>query len=194
MCEEEEFFVRTLIVYSSLTGNTRKVAEAIYEGFGSEAALFPVETAPSPAEYDLVAVGFWVDRGTADKKAQDYLKTIKGKQVALFATLGAYPDSEHAASSLKNAAALLEADNQLVGTFICQGKVDPRLIEKFKDLPPGHPHSLSPERLERHKEAAKHPDAKDLQAARAVFTDIRDKLMQAEGQDKSEVTASCGGN
>jgi|UniRef100_UPI003FA2CA48 flavodoxin len=174
--------MKTLIVYSSLTGNTKLVAEAIHEVFGPEAGLFPVETAPSPADYDFVAVGFWVDKGTADKKAQEFLKTIEGKPVALFATLGAYPDSEHAADSLKNAAAFLDASNQLVGTFICQGKIDPRLIEQFKKMPGDHPHAVTPERLARYAEAAKHPDAGDLQAARAVFTDIKIKLLQPAGE------------
>ncbi|QDR78989.1 flavodoxin family protein [Sporomusa termitida] len=171
--------MKTLIAYSSLTGNTRKVAAAIQAVFGPAADLYPVESAPSPAEYDFVVVGFWVDKGTADKKAQDFLKTIANKPVALFATLGAYPDSEHAADSLKNAAAFLAGSNRLAGTFICQGKIDPRLIEQFKNMPANHPHALTPERLARYEEAAKHPDSADLQAAQAVFTDIKRQWMKA---------------
>ncbi|AJQ26557.1 flavodoxin family protein [Pelosinus fermentans] len=182
--------MQTLVVYSSLTGNTKKVAEAIYEVFGARAALFPVETAPAPTNYDFVIVGFWVDKGTADKKAQEYLKTIQDKPVALFATLGAYPDSEHAASSLKNAAAFLDVSNQLVGTFICQGKIDPKLIEQFKNMPGNHPHAATPERMERYKKAASHPDSSDLEAAQAVFVDIKNSLNLVAGQGKGEVTAS----
>jgi flavodoxin len=182
--------MQTLVVYSSLTGNTKKVAEAIYEVFGARAALFPVETAPAPTNYDFVIVGFWVDKGTADKKAQEYLKTIQDKPVALFATLGAYPDSEHAASSLKNAAGFLDVSNQLVGTFICQGKIDPKLIEQLKNMPGNHPHAATPERMERYKEAAKHPNADDLKAAQSIFVDIKNSLNQNIGQGKSEVTAS----
>lgn len=183
--------MKALIVYSSLTGNTKKVAEAICEAFGSEAELFPVETAPSPSGYDFVAVGFWVDKGTADQKAQEFLKTIQGKPVALFATLGAYPDSEHAANSLKNAAAFIEGSNQLVRSFICQGKVDPRLIEQFKKMPGNHPHAITPERLARYEEAAKHPDARDLQNAREIFSEVRKQLAHVSEPGQSEVTASC---
>lgn len=185
--------MRILIVYSSLTGNTRKVAEAVYAVLGSEADLFPVETAPPADAYDFVAVGFWVDKGTADHKAQEYLKTIRGKEVALFATLGAYPDSEHAAASLKNAAALLGDGNHLAGTFICQGKIDPRLIEQFKKTPGNHPHVVTPERLERYKEAAKHPDDNDLQTAQAVFVRLKEEVSRRlTGLQKSEVAGSCG--
>ena len=172
--------MKTLIAYSSLTGNTRKVAAAIHAVLGPAADLYPVESAPSPAEYDFVVVGFWVDKGTADKKAQDFLKTIENKPVALFATLGAYPDSEHAADSLKNGAAFLAGTNRLAGTFICQGKIDPRLIEQFRTMPADHPHAPTPERLARYQEAARHPDEGDLQAAQAAFTAIKKQLTEGE--------------
>lgn len=164
--------MKSLIVYSSVTGNTKKVAEAIAAPLTGTTDLFPVETAPPAADYDVIAVGFWVDRGTADQKAQGYLRTIHNKKIALFGTLGAYPDSEHAAKSMSNAAALLAADNELVGTFICHGKVTPRLVDKFKNLPASHPHAMTSEREARHREAAKHPDANDLQKAQAWFTQI----------------------
>lgn len=168
--------MKHLIVYSSVTGNTKKIAEAIAQIFDEGADIFPVEAAPPADDYDFIAIGFWVDRGTADHKTQAYLQTIHGKKVALFATLGAYPDSEHAAKSMANAAALLADDNKLLGSFICQGKVASRLLEKFKDLPEGHPHAMTPEREARHREAAKHPDANDLQKAQEIFASLLTKI------------------
>lgn len=161
--------MKYLIVYSSLTGNTKMVAEAIREIMPADTDIFPVTEAPPPDGYDFVAVGFWVDRGTADAKARDYLRRISGKKIALFATLGAYPDSDHARDSLVKAAVLLDPDNTLAGTFICQGKIDPRLRDSFQKLPAGHPHALTPDRIARHEEAARHPDAADLAKARTVF-------------------------
>ncbi|CQR72754.1 flavodoxin [Sporomusa ovata DSM 2662] len=168
--------MKTLIVYSSLTGNTRKVAEAVQEVFGKEAYIFPVEEKPPADGYDLVAVGFWVDRGTADKKAQEYITGLCNQKVALFATLGAYPDSEHARQSMANAVALIDDSNQFIGSFICQGKIDPKLVEQFKKLPESHPHAMNPERAARHQEAAKHPDENDLANAKRVFAEFRQNL------------------
>ena len=97
--------------------------------------------------YDCVFLGFWVDRGTADKDSQDMLKQLTNKHVAIFATLGADPKSEHAAKSLDNGAAFLPESVHVAGTFICQGAVDPKLIEMmYKQFPAGHPHGKSPER------------------------------------------------
>lgn len=170
--------MKSLVVYSSLTGNTKMVAEAIVEALGENAVLAAVEENPTVESYDLVAVGFWVDRGTADRKSADYLGTIKNKRVALFATLGADPHSDHAKKSLENAAALLDASNEVVGQFICQGKVDPRLIEKMEKMfPANHPHGMNEERKARHKIASTHPDTNDLLEAKTVFNKIKSELL-----------------
>ncbi|NCD09990.1 MAG: flavodoxin [Negativicutes bacterium] len=157
-----------LVAYSSITGNTQKVAEAIHAVLPPGSTLTSALPAPATEEYDLVFVGFWVDKSTADPVAAAVLKNLKGKKVALFATLGAYPDTPYAEKCMRNAATLLQPDNVLVGDFHCQGKIDPKLIEKFKNLPPEHPHAMNPERIARHKAAALHPNQSDFLAA-ALF-------------------------
>lgn len=162
-----------LLTYSSKTGNTKAVAEAI----GEELHLtpVPVEEAPPPDAYDLVLAGFWVDRGTADKAMRDYLAHIEGKSVAVFATLGADPRSPHAEKSLASGAACVGRDSVVVGQFICQGKVDPAVTKMMqRTFPEGHPHAITPERLARIEEASAHPDARDLADARRAFRSIVD--------------------
>lgn len=176
--------MKSLVVYSSLTGNTKMVAEAIAEELGKNTTVVAIEEQPDTVGYDLVAVGFWVDRGTADKKTADYLKTLKNTKVALFATLGANPKSDHAKKSLDNAAALLSETNTVVGSFICQGKVDPKLIEQMnKMFPAGHPHGMNAERKARHEEASKHPNGEDLLNAKKVFAQIKLELHQLKAKD-----------
>ena len=169
--------MKALVVYSSLTGNTKMVAEAVAQVLMPDCTLCAVEDNPNSADYDLVAVGYWVDRGTADKKAAAYLQTIKNADVALFVTIGADPQSEHARKSVENGIAMLDTSNRLRGTFICQGKIDPKLIENMsKMFPPGHPHSMTAERRARHVAASTHPDSDDLKAAQTVFGRIKVQL------------------
>ncbi|EGO64525.1 flavodoxin family protein [Acetonema longum] len=172
--------MKTLIVYSTLTGNTQKVAEAIQEVFEVQADLAPVEDNPSAEGYDLILVGFWVDKGMADKKSKEYLSSLRHKKVGLFATLGAYPDSDHARQTMIQSSQLLDSSNQLTGTFICQGKVDPRLTAMYKQFPEGHPHAMTPERIARLQEAAKHPNEADFTKAKAVFAEVRRQLLAGE--------------
>jgi len=157
--------MKIAIVYSSKTGNTCKVAEAIAQALPT-AELYAVENAPAPDAYDLIFIGFWVDKGTADKNAQPYFAGLGTKNVAIFATLGAYADSQHAQDSLNNAAALCPQAT-VVGRFICQGAIDPKLIAWMKTLPADHPHAPDDARRKRWSDAESHPDTTDLENARA---------------------------
>lgn len=152
--------MKTLIVYSSKTGNTRKLAQAIHLAL-PDAELSRVEMAPSPERYDLILLGFWVENGTADEKTKLYMPRIKNKKVGLFATLGAYPDSRHAAASLDAAAALLpECD--VIDRFICQGAIDPELIEWMETLPKDHGYGPTESRKKLWSDAVGHPNDADL--------------------------------
>lgn len=170
--------MKSAVIYSTLTGNTKQIGEAIFAALPGEKEIFAVEEAPvDTAAYDLVFVGYWVDKGTADPKAKAYLEQLEHQKVALFATLGAYPDSDHGKKSLENGATLLKESNEVVGTFICQGKVDPKLVEAMsKMFGKDHPHGMNPERVKRLEEAAKHPNEEDCRNAAAFAVEVIGKI------------------
>lgn len=74
------------IVYSSCTGNTRKVAEALADTSGLP--CFPVRIAPEPDDFDILALGFWVRKGLPDARALRYMERIRGKHVFFFGHAG----------------------------------------------------------------------------------------------------------
>ena len=150
------------IVYSSCTGNTRKVAEALADTSGLP--CFPVRNAPEPDDFDMLALGFWVRKGLPDARALRYMERVRGKDVFFFGTLGAWPHSDHARRCMAATHKILQAGgNTVVDGFLCQGRVNPQVVAASQRKG-GHP--LSPERLARLREAARHPDATDLAAAR----------------------------
>ena len=164
--------MKILIVYSSRTGNTRKVAEAIFDAIPEPKEISRVEDAPPPDLYDFIAVGFWVNRGMADEKVEEYMKRIKGKKVGVFATLGAYPNSSHAREVLNWAREILDS-NDVLGEFICQGKIDPNILDK---MPKDGVHTMTPERKVRIEEAKKHPNETDCRYAQNTFREMLKKL------------------
>lgn len=167
-----------IVVYSSRTGNTKKVAEAITAALPEGTHCVPVVEAPESFDaYDGVFLGFWADQGNANKEAQAVIKRLHHKNVALFATFGVPPMMPHAEQTMKAATALLPDGQIPVGVFKCQGKVDPKVIEMmYKIFPEGHPHGRSPEREARHKQAAVHPDETDLQNAATFARDVVAKM------------------
>ncbi len=162
---------KTLVVYSSRTGNTKMIAEAVHAAMPEGAELAPVETAPDPSGYDFIALGFWVDKGAPDAAMLDYMDRVKGANVGLFGTLGAWPDSDHARESMQKGVERM-AGNRVFGTFICQGRVDPKLLAAMAKMREGNPHPMTEERKARIEEAAKHPNAEDRAAAQRAFADI----------------------
>jgi flavodoxin len=175
----EEAFMKTMLVYSSRTGNTKKVAEEIRATLPAEAAFFNVEQAPEPGDCNLLILGFWVDKGRADNLMLNYFQKVRGKQVAFFFTLGDYPTGPHAAQVAADTQKVLEKNsNRVLGYFPCQGRVDPVFLERLKlTLPPDHPHALmTPERKARLEEAAKHPNDDDLKEAAKFIKGFLDKI------------------
>jgi flavodoxin len=169
----------SLVVYSSETGNTKRVAEAIAAALPRPVEIFPVQEAPEPDGCDFIAIGFWVDRGGPDAKAEAYMKRIRGKRVGLFGTLGAYPDSEHAEASMNAAKAMVEG-NEVICTFMCQGKIDPNLVRHMEEMTRENPdfvHAMTPERAARIEEAKKHPDDQDLLNAQRIFGEAAASLI-----------------
>ena len=166
--------MKMLVVYSSRTGNTRMIAEAIHSVMPEGTQITSVESAPEPEGYDFIALGFWVDKGAPDSAMAAYMDKVQGTSVGLFGTLGAWPDSDHARESMQKAVDRV-AGNNVLDTFICQGKVDPRLLTIMAKMM-DNPHPMTEERKARIEEAAKHPDEKDCANARKVFAGILERL------------------
>ena len=159
--------MKSLVLWSSRTGNTKAVAEAIYEALPGEKDIMEEgRQGKDLSSYDLIFVGFWGYRRGADPVAQTTLSSLEHQNVAIFATAGTYPDSEPAKMYLANAAALLPASSTCVGTFICQGRVNSFHQKKIQGLPQETAHTMDPTRLARLEEAEKHPNESDFAAAR----------------------------
>lgn len=162
--------MKTLITYSSLTGNTKKLAEGIHAGLESENIdIMPIKEVKSTEEYDTVLVGYWADKGGPNGEAKVFMEGLSGKRVGIFATLGAFPDTEYGWKVLANGDEAVKEKNEVIGRFICQGKIDPKIIERFKSLPEGSPHAVTEEKLRRYKIAENHPNEADILSAVDLF-------------------------
>ena len=165
---------KTLVTYSSLTGNTKQVAEKIFEIIEGEKELISLNNISdiNINDFTRIVVGFWVDKGTADKRTREFIKKLSGKEIAYFGTLGAAPDSKHGNDVNERVTALCSDKNIFLGGFLCRGKIDPKLVEKMGKFPLKLIHPLTPERLQRIEEAKSHPDTKDFENAQQYFKQI----------------------
>ena len=163
------------VIYSSVTGNTKMVAEAI-AGAAEDADIFRVQDAPVDlSAYDIVAIGYWLRLGQPDPLTLKYLAKVQDSKVVFFQTHGAEPTSEHAITSFARAGYNLGPGCEILGTFGCQGKINPALLEKRKHAGADDPHGGA-ESQKRWQQAASHPDEQDLSDARDLVTRMERKL------------------
>lgn len=166
--------MKTLVLWSSRTGNTKAVAQAIYDALPGDKAIVEEGREKDTAGYDLIFVGFWGFRRGADMAARRTLSSLHNHKVAIYGTAGTYPDSPAARDYLSNAAALLPKDSTCLGTFICQGRVHSFHIGKRSEHAE-KVHPMTPERLARLREAEKHPNEEDFQKAAAWALEMVEK-------------------
>lgn len=152
---------KILVTYYSLTGNTKKIAEAIFEPLEGEKTIKPLEEVNETGNYNLIFVGFPVHSHSVPYAVEKFLRTIPpGKKLALFSTHGSHTGSRLSREALEHAV-VLAARVKVLGTFSCRGKVSRDAMEKLKKSPE---HSLWTEMA---ASAHTHPDKDDLEEARA---------------------------
>ena len=172
------------VIYSSLTGNTKRVAEAMAEA--AEADLFSVDEAPLDlSAYAVVALGYWLRRGAPDPKMLALLPRIEEIDVVLFQTHGTDPGSEHAVTAFARAGHALGASCYILGTFACQGRLNPKIVERrTKEAAAADDPHAGKKAQERWQRAASHPDAEDLQKARDFAQTMQEKWRRRRLREK----------
>ena len=89
--------MKTLVAFMSWTGNTEKIAAAIYESLAGEKEMKSFDEVPDTSGYDLIFVGFPIHGfGEPAAEAVRFLQErCSGKKVALFVTHAAPEDSPY---------------------------------------------------------------------------------------------------
>ena len=109
------------IVYSSRTGNTKQLAEAVRASLGEQTCLYMGPPDDRALAADRLYVGFWTDKGTCDAATAGFLSKVSGKEVFLFGTAGFGGEPAYFESILSRVAQCLGQGNTLIGSFMCQG-------------------------------------------------------------------------
>jgi len=178
--------MKILLAYSSKTKNTKKVAEAIYEQIKDQGEVDLLDIKKQrkklEKEYDFYILGAWTDKTNANKNMQRFIdqQEIHSKDVALFLTCGVPREHYHADDSINNYIAFMEErNNNILKTFVCQGKIDPKVIIVFKILTwrdPNFIHKLTPDLMDMVKESKTHPDERDFRDAQECFKALIEKI------------------
>lgn len=171
------------IVFSSRTGNTAELAEAVRgalpegtcEYFGSVsgddggdgrgyAGAGCGRTSSAIPASETLFVGFWTNQGVADQAAQKLLGQLRNRKIFLFGTAGFGGSEAYFQAILNKTKAFIDDSNTVIGTFMCQGKMPHSVRERYVKMKeqPDHMPNLDA-MIENFDKALSHPDANDLE-------------------------------
>lgn len=158
--------MKALVTYFSETGNTKKVANAIYEAIDFEKEIKPVQEVKTANGYDIIFCGFPVHAHSVPSKAADFIKQMPGGQkVAFFSTHGSLRGGQLPRQAFEHAISLAIKANVL-GHFGTRGQVNQRVIDMLLKSPE---HKAW---VEEAQSAIGHPDANDLSDAKTFAAEM----------------------
>jgi flavodoxin len=162
--------MKVLVAYDSDTGNTQKVADAIYDAIGeSEKEICLAKEASNLSDYDLIFCGFPVQSMGLPEKMEAFVKELpEGKNVAFFATHGSLRGGPLAITAFY-AALSLSKNLKVMGTFGCRGVVKEAIVDALLKKAEHRGWALEAQ------SAVGHPDEADLEDAKAFATDMMTK-------------------
>ena len=158
------------INFSSLTGNTRMLSDTIRGALPEELCDYFGDAKSADPDAEMIYVGFWTDKGNADEAALNALKNLRNKNVFLFGTAGFGVEDAYFQWVLNNVKASMDESNTLVGEFMCQGKMQQAVRDRYvkmKAQPDAAPNL--DQLIDNFDRALSHPDAADLENLRQAI-------------------------
>jgi len=158
------------------TGNTKKIAEAIYGEIVGEKELKPIEAVESLDGYDVAFLGFPIHQMGPDKKTSNLLAKhcIKGRKIVLFITHAGpegAPDLQPMLEKFRQAA----REAELVDMFDCQGELAKGIKRMMSIMP-----SAKFRMWAKMDNSQGQPDQTRIDRARAFSRDVMKKLREAK--------------
>lgn len=126
---------RYSIIYSSRTGNTKKLAEAIYNVLPQNSCDYYGEIDKIENELSKVLyIGFCTEKEDADLQTIELLKQLKNKKIFLFGTAGYGESEKYFKNIVDNVKKNIDSSNTIIGTFMCQDKMPLSVLERYKKM------------------------------------------------------------
>jgi menaquinone-dependent protoporphyrinogen IX oxidase len=168
--------MKVLVTYLSKTGNTKKVAEAIFEEINEEKEIRKIDEVESIEGYDIIFLGLPIHQMGPDKKEAKLLEKhcINGRNIVLFITHAAPEDSPDLPPMLDKFRQAAHRAN-IIDMFDCQGELDKTTRRIMSILPDARLRQWA--KLDNSKGQ---PDRARLDHARAFCRNVMQRLHDIE--------------
>lgn len=113
---------RYSVLFSSQTGNTKILAQAIAQALPAADCDYFGDYQGRVPSSPVLFVGFWTDKGYGRCRHLGIVENRKEQKDFLFGTAGFGGSAAYFQNILLRVQENLDAGNQVIGTFMCQGK------------------------------------------------------------------------
>lgn len=153
------------IVYSSKTGNTKMLADALHQALPADDCLYFGAPDAQALAAERIYIGFWTDKGTCDAETAAFLAQLTQQEIFLFGTCGFGGGVAYFEQILARVRDLLPESVQLVGSYVCPGKMPQSVRDRYVRIAEEEPAKRShmQKMIFNFDCALSHPDANDLQ-------------------------------
>ena len=156
---------RFVIVCESLTGNTAILAEALRAHLQTENIHVTTPVLADTDSSDVFFVGSWTDKGDCGANTAAFLEKLEHKKVFLFGTCGFGRSDAYYDTVYRRFADHLKSTNQIIGHYICQGKMPESVLHRYEAMKAANPDcSRWDECIDNYRNALSHPNADDMQS------------------------------
>lgn len=164
--------MKIAIMYSSNTGNTKMIAEAIKEEISNKNIIY-FGKIEKEIEADIYIIGSWTDKGNCSKETKEMLEKIKNKKIAYFGTAGFGGQTEYYQTLFNRIKENIDDTNEILGYFYCQGKMPMGIRNRYEQLIKENPADKHLEvSIKNFDEALKHPNEEDIEQAKKWIKSI----------------------
>lgn len=158
--------MKVAIIYSSITGNTKLLAEAIKNEIKEEIVYFG-KPITEEIDADIYFIGSWTNKGDASNDIINFLKKLKNKKIAYFGTAGYGGSTTYYDTLFSRVKQYIDHSNTILGSLYCQGKMPIQFKERYIKMITENPNDKNLEvSLKNFEDALTHPDKKDLETVK----------------------------
>lgn len=153
------------IVYSSKTGNTKMLADALHQALPADDCLYFGAPDAQALAAERIYIGFWTEKGSCDAETAAFLAQLTHQEIFLFGTCGFGGGVAYFEQILARVRDLLPESVQLVGSYLCPGKMPQSVRDRYVRIAEEEPAKRShmQKMIFNFDCALSHPDASDLQ-------------------------------
>ena len=161
------------IVYSSKTGNTKLLADTIFNILPKQDCIYIGEPSEKVLQADTLYIGFWTDKGRCNDEIKAFLKTLTNQDIFLFGTCGFGQDPTYFTKILNKVKSYLPSQVNVLGEYMCQGKMPMSVRARYEKMAKAPiPIPNMKKMIENFDQALEHPNTKDINLLKESINQI----------------------